>query len=168
MKAGVHMKRSLILIGLVLLISGLWFFNFIRDEGEFTKWSHASVGKGVLIESKAVYIGYHFRWDGIGKPTIEKVELLKRDGSEDAKVELYMSNKEIGTYDEEDAIKEGIIQTLFPVKGFTPDTNFFIVLRVGQGDIQSDQDIRKISITYTKFGQSHVQTLSFEDGVISD
>jgi hypothetical protein len=33
------------------------------------------------VDGKKYYLGYDFSWEGIGKPTLEKVEFIKKDGS---------------------------------------------------------------------------------------
>jgi hypothetical protein len=169
------MKKTLIMwfVVFVFVISALLAFRYFSNEGEFKKYSHVTIGREALKEGKAVYLSYHFQWEGMGNPTLEKVEFIKNDGTIVAKVDdqmlikPFISKVDFGSYYEEAAIKEGIIDTLLPVKGFKPDDYFSLVLRVEPNDYEWDSDIKTVRIMYKKFGQSQFQNISFDDGIIS-
>lgn len=169
------MKRDLIkwIIVFLFVISILWTYYYVSKNGEFEKLTHVTVGKELLNERKVVYLSYHFRWKGIGNPTLEKVEFIKKDGTIVAKVDdqilinSYISKVDFGTYHEEDAIQEGIVKTLLPVKGFKPDDEFSLALRVELNDYEWS-DIDSIRIIYNKFGQSVFQNISFDEGLITE
>jgi hypothetical protein len=169
------MKKTLIMwiVVFIFVISTLLAFRYFSKEGEFEKYSHVTIGKETLKEGKAVYLSYHFRWEGMGTPELEKVEFIKSDGTIVAKVDdpmrikPFISKADFGSYYEEAAIKEGIIDTLLPVKGFKPDDYFSLVLRVEPNDYEWDSDIKTVRIMYKKFGQSQFQNISFDDGIIS-
>ncbi|MBN3555705.1 hypothetical protein JYA63_15615 [Fictibacillus nanhaiensis] len=170
------MKKNLIMWVIIFLfiISIIWTYHYVSNNGEFEKLTHVTVGKELLNERKVVYLCYRFRWEGIGNPSLEKVEFIKKDGTMIAKVDNqilikpYISKIDCGTYHEEDAIKEGIVKTLLPVKGFKPDEEFSLVLRVELNDYEWNSDISSIRITYNKFGQSVFQNIPFDDGLITE
>jgi hypothetical protein len=170
------MKRNLIMWIIIFLfvISILWTYNYVSKNGEFEKLSHITVGKELLKKRKAVYLSYRFRWEGIGNPRLEKVEFIKKDGTITAKVDdqilinPFISKVDFGSYYEEDAIKEGIVKTLLPVKGFKPDDEFSLALRAELNDYEWNSDIGTIRITYYKFGQSVFQNIPFDDGLITE
>jgi hypothetical protein len=170
------MKKNLIkwIILFILVICILWIFNYVRNEGEFEKLSHITVGNELLKERKVVYLSYQFCWKGLGNPTLEKVEFIKNDGTIVAKVDdrvvikPFISKVDFGSFYEEDAIKEGIVKTLLPVKGFQPENEFSLALRVNLIDYELNSDIGTIRITYNKFGQSEFQNIPFDDGLITE
>jgi hypothetical protein len=102
------------------------------------------------------------------------VEFIKNDGTITAKVEdqilikPYISKVNFGSYYEEEAIKEGIVNTLLPVRGYKPDDDFSLVLRVEFNDPNWNDDIETIRITYKKFGQTQLQNIPFADGLITE
>jgi hypothetical protein len=168
------MKKTLMkwIIVCVLVISALSAFRYLSHEGQFEKYSHVTIGKETLKEGKAVYLGYQFQWEGMGSPTLQKVEFIKSDGTIVAKdddqmrIKPYITKVDFGSYYEEDAIKEGIINKLLPVKGFKTDDFFSLVLRVEPYEYEWDSDIKTVRITYKKFGQTQFQNISFDDGII--
>jgi hypothetical protein len=170
------MKKNLIkwIILFILIICILWIFNYVRNEGKFEKLSHITVGNELLKERKVVYLSYQFSWKGLGNPTLEKVEFIKNDGTIVAKVgdrvviKPFISKVDFGSFYEEDAIKEGIVRTLLPVKGFQPENEFSLALRVNLIDYELNNDIGTIRITYNKFGQSKFQNIPFDDGLITE
>jgi hypothetical protein len=170
------MKRTLMkwIVVSVLVISAIFAFRYLSHEGKFEKYSHVTIGKETLKERKAVYLGYQLKWEGIGNPTLQKVEFIKNDGTIVAKdddqmlIKPFISKMDFGGYYEEDAIKEGIIDTLLPVKEFKADDDFSLVIRVEPNDFEWDRDIKTVRIMYKKFGQTQFQNISFDDGIISD
>jgi hypothetical protein len=170
------MKKSLLLwiMLIVFVLSIMWVLIYLRSEGEFKKISHITVGDEVLKERKAVYLSYHFRWEGISNPTLKKVEFIKNDGTITAKVEdqilikPYISKVDFGSYYEEEVIKEGIVNTLLPVLGYKPDDDFSLVFRVEINDPNWNDDIGTIRITYKKWGQTQFQNIPFADGLITE
>jgi hypothetical protein len=118
-------------------------------------------------------LGYNFSWEGIGNPTIEKIEFIKRDGTIVAKDDdefrikpLIASTERIGTLDEETVIEEGLNDELVDVKGFQVDGNFNLVLRVELDVTNADNDIKTLRITYKKYGVTQFQNIPFDNGVI--
>lgn len=170
------MKKTLIkwIVVSTPVIGALWVFRYLSHEGEFEKYSHVTIGKDTLKEGNAVYLGYQFQWKGIGNPTLQKVEFIKSDGTivskDDGQIRIkpYITKQDFGAYYEEEVIKERIIDTLLPVKGFKPDNSFSLVLRVEPYEYEWDSDINTVRITYEKFGQTQYQNISFDDGIISD
>lgn len=170
------MKKTLMkwIVVSVLVISAILAFRYLSHEGKFEKYSHVTIGKETLKEGKAVYLGYHLRWEGMGNPTLQKVEFIKSDGTIVAKdddqmrIIPYITKMDFGSYYEEDAIQEGIIDKLLPVKGFEANDDFSLVLRVEPNDFEWDSDIETIRVMYKKFGQTQFQNISFDDGVISN
>lgn len=169
------MKKIIVimLIFIVLVISFWWVFHYISRDGEFTKWSHATVGIEHFEVGNAIYLDYHFRWEGIGSPTLEKVEFIKRDGTIQAKDDdefrihpFIATSERIGAVDEETVIKRGILNDLVEVKGFQVVEDFYLVLRVEMAN--TDNDISSVRITYKKFGVTQFQNIPFDDGIIKD
>ncbi|WNF38878.1 hypothetical protein RJD24_10840 [Bacillaceae bacterium IKA-2] len=171
------MKKIIIimLVSIVLVISFWGLFNYISHEGEFTKLGHASLAIEGFEDGHAYYFGYPFRWEGIGNPTIEKVEFIKIDGTDVAKdddeirIEPFISSsKRIGILDEVYVIEEGLVNDLVEVKGFQVDRDFNLVLRVELDVINSNNDINSLKITYKKYGVTQYQYVPFDDGVVTE
>ncbi|WP_078427376.1 hypothetical protein [Alkalihalobacterium alkalinitrilicum] len=170
------MKKNIFILFIVVIlaISFVWIFEYVSHEGEFTKWSHTTLGKNHFIEGKTFYLDYLIRWEGIGNPTLEKIEFIKEDGTIVAKeddqlrIEPFINLGGYGQVDEEFAIKEGIIEELIPVKGFKVIDDFYLVLRVELTDSNFDKDISEVRMTYKKFGRTQFQYISFEDGLITE
>ncbi|WP_053363318.1 hypothetical protein [Bacillus sp. FJAT-27251] len=169
------MKKTLYGFGiLTLLIVGIvWFLNFAIHNGQFTKWSHTSLVKGLFEDGKAYYLDYLFRWEGFGNPTLQKVEFIKTNGDILAKdddhfrIESYISNQQRGSFDEESAINEGITDALIPVKGYKVKDEFSLALIAELLDQETDIDIATVRITYKKFGKTQFQNIPFDEGLIS-
>lgn len=178
MKEGcdLYMKKNLLVFAflIVLVISIGWVFDYLSHNGGFTKWSHSTLEIELFEDGKAFYLDYHFRWEGIGNPTIEKVEFIKKDGTIVAKdddqfrIQPFVSKVRHGMFDEESANKEGIIDALIPVKGFKVNDDFYLVLRAELTDNDIDNDIRTVRITYKKFGITQFQNIPFDNGIISE
>ncbi|OIJ08805.1 hypothetical protein BKP35_17430 [Anaerobacillus arseniciselenatis] len=170
------MKRNIVIIlTVIVLIVSVWLaFKNISHDGAFTKWSHSTAGIEHFENGKAFYLGYYFRWEGIGSPTLEKIEFIKNDGEIVAKeddefqINSFIKTDGFGAVDEEYVISEGINDELLPVKGFNVDQDFHLVLRVKLKDVDVSNDIKMIRITYKKFGVTQFQNISFDDGIIKD
>lgn len=171
------MKRSIVIIIIVIvLIACIWLtFRHISHDGEFTKRSHTTAGIEHFENGKAFYLGYYFRWEGIGSPTLEKIEFIKDDGEivtkedDEFQIDSYIKTEGFGAVDEEYVITEGISDELLTVKGFYVNKDFYLVLRVKLiDDIDVSNDIKMIRITYKKFGVTQFQNISFDDGIIMD
>lgn len=163
------------LVSIVLVISFWGLFNYISREGEFTKLSHTTLAIEGFEDGHAYYFGYNFRWEGIGNPTIEKVEFIKIDGTDVAKdddkirIEPFIASSErFGILDEDTVIKEGLVNDLVEVKGFQVDGDFDLVLRVELDVTNSNNDISSLKITYKKYGVTQYQYIPFDDGVVTD
>jgi hypothetical protein len=168
-------KKTLYIFAvLIVLIIGIgWIFNYVSHKGHFTKWDHTSLGRELFEDGKAYYVDYYFKWEGLGNPTLEKVELIKNDGMIVAKdddqfrIETFVSKEQRGSFDEESAIKEGITDEQIPVKGYKVDDEFSLVLKAHLIDNETNNDINTVRITYKKFGIVQFQNIPFDDGIIS-
>lgn len=169
------MKVIKIVFPLLVIISFLigGYFYLVK-EGDFEKTSHTSMNKEALKKNSSLYIGYFINWNGIGSPTIEKIEFFKEDGSLLAKREdeivitpFIDKKKEIGTMYEEDLIKEGYMDNLLDVKGYKVKDELNLVLKVEIGESIDFQDIGKIRIMYRKLGLTEYQEISFDDGIVT-
>ncbi|OZM58487.1 hypothetical protein CIB95_02655 [Lottiidibacillus patelloidae] len=163
---------SSFIIFLAMSIGGL--FYYVSHDGEFTKWGHTTFGKSITNDGKAYYVDYHFTWDGIGNPTLEKVEFIKNDGivitenDVQFRIKTFVANNMRGAFPEEQAIKEGIVDELIPVNGYQVKDEFYLVLIVKLVDPEMDNDIKTVRITYSKFGITQFQNIPFDDGIITD
>lgn len=157
----------------VVVFRGL--FNYISLEGEFTKFSHTTLGIEHFEDGNAYYFGYQFRWEGIGNPAIEKVEFIKSDGTivtkddDEFRIQPFIASSEsIGVLDEKTVIKEGLLNDFVDVKGYQIDEDFHLVLRVELEVTNPYKDIGSIRVTYKKYGITQFQYISFDDGVVTD
>jgi hypothetical protein len=167
-------KILLLFAGLIVLIIGIGLiFDYVSHKGQFTKWSHSTLGRELLEDGKTFYVGYDFKWEGFGNPTLEKVELIKKDGiilakdDDQFRIEPFVSKQQLGSFDEDSAIKEGITDELIPVKGYKVNNDFSLVLRAQLADNETNNDINTVRITYKKFGIVQFQNIPFEEGIIS-
>ncbi|MCA1322487.1 hypothetical protein LC085_21665 [Bacillus tianshenii] len=170
------MKKVIVMILVsVVLVIGFWgLFNYISNEGEFTKWSNSTLGIESLEDGNAYYFGYTFRWEGIGNPTIEKIEFIKSDGTivakdDEIRIQPFIASSEsIGVLDEVTVIKEGLVNELVEVKDFKVDGDFHLVLRVELNVINPNNDISSLRITYNKYGVTQYQYIPFDEGFVTD
>ena len=176
-KRGKDVKKIIVImfVSMVVVIGFLGLFNYISLEGKFTKRSHTTLGIEHFEGGNAYYFGYYFRWEGIGSPTIEKVEFIKRDGTivtkddDEFRIQPFIaSSNRIGVLDEETVIKEGILNDLVEVKGFQVDEDFHLVLRVELDVTNPSKDISSLRVTYKKYGLTQIQSVSFDNGVVTD
>ncbi|WOV86836.1 hypothetical protein QWT69_13290 [Sporosarcina oncorhynchi] len=170
------MKKGLIAIAFLLIaIAVVWTATYVIRDGEFSKRSHTIVMEEHFDNGEAMYLGYKFLWEGIGRPTLMEVALLKKDGTvltqEDAfRIQPYVENSpenQIGALNEETVINDGLADHLLPLKGFKVDSNFRIVLRVEYDENQPVPEIDRLRITYKKFGVTRQQIIAFE-GILID
>lgn len=170
-------KIIVIMLVSIIFVLGFWgLFNYISHEGEFTKLSHATLGIEHFEDGNAYYFGYDFRWEGIGNPTIEKIEFIKSDGiivakdDDEIRIQPFLANSErrIGVLDEDYVIKEGLHNDLVEVKDFQVDEDFYIILRVELDATNFNNDISSLRIMYKKYGVTQYQYIPFDDGVVTD
>ncbi len=169
-------KKIVMLFFCTILLLGLWWtFNFISQDGEFTKLGHATVNIENFEERKPIYLGYPFRWNGLGKPRLEKMEFIKRDGTIVAKDDeeftihpFIASTNRIGVLDEESVKEDGLDNDFVQVKDYKVNDDFYLVLRVEFNGTDPINDINTLRITYKKFGTTQFQNIHFDDGIIAD
>lgn len=161
------------LVLLVFAAGIVWGGDYLIHNGEFEKTSHTTIGINHLQKDKVFYIGYDFMWEGNGKPTLEKVEFIKKDGTIISKddnelmLQPFISKTDlIGALEEDDIISRGLNKDLLPVKGTQIENDFQLVLRVELGEIKADDDIEILRITYKKYGITQFQNIPFDDGII--
>ncbi|MCR2822681.1 hypothetical protein [Lederbergia panacisoli] len=166
------MKKTIVVLSIlaILVISFWWTFHYVSRDGEFTKWGHGTVPIDFFDNGKAVFFGYDFTWEGIGKPILEKVEFIKRDGTMVEKddngfrIEPFIGKtRTIGSLSEEYVMEEGLDKDLVPFKGFQVDNGFYLVLRVEFHGQDADNDIEEMKITYKKYGITQLQYIPFEN-----
>jgi hypothetical protein len=77
------MRKTIIIMLVIIIIAvgTIWTFDYVSSNGDFTKWSHTTMGAEHYEGEKKFYLGYDFSWEGTGKPTLEKVEFIKKDGT---------------------------------------------------------------------------------------
>lgn len=171
------MKRVImIMLGIIIVSVGLiGTFDYISSDSDFTKWSHTTMGAEHFKNEKKFYLGYDFTWEGIGKPTLDKVEFIKKDGSivakddDDFKIESFIAkSRYIGGFDEEQVLEEGIHEDFVDIKNYRVDKDFYLILAVQYNGKTPENDLNLLRITYKKFGVTHHRNIPFDDGVISD
>ncbi|QPC45867.1 hypothetical protein [Mangrovibacillus cuniculi] len=159
---------------IVITLISIGGFLFLVKEGEFEKTSHSSMRKEGLVKNNSLFLGYGMKWDGIGTPTIEKIQFYKEDGSllskreDEIVITPYIdTSKEIGSMYEEHLLEEGYMDHLLNVRGYKVTDHFHMVLKVEIGQNTDFQDIGKIRIMYKKFGLTKFQEISLEEGIVS-
>ncbi|MFD1739189.1 hypothetical protein ACFSCX_22150 [Bacillus salitolerans] len=171
------MKKIIVIlfVFIILFISFWWSFDYISRDGEFTKWSHSRAGKEHFDDNNVIYLGYNFKWEGIGNPLLVKVEFIKKDGTivtkddDEIHIEPYIARTErIGVLDEETVMKEGLNEDLINVKDFQVDEDFYLVLRVKFNGTIAEDDINTLKIKYKKYGVTQYQNIPFDEGVMKD
>lgn len=133
------MKHNSVMIFsfIVILFCGWWIFDYMSRDGEFVKWSHAAAGIEQFADGKVIYLGYSFMWEGIGKPEIQKLEFIKKDGSivgeEDNELHIQpfiATTNTIGVLDEKYVLNEDLNNDFSDVNGYQVNGDFHLVLRV--------------------------------------
>jgi hypothetical protein len=171
------MKRVIIImLGIIIVAVGfIRTFDYISSDGDFTKWSHTTMGAKHFKNEKKFYLGYDFTWEGIGKPTLEKVEFIKKDGSivakddDDFKIEpVIAKSRYIGGFDEEQVLEEGIHKDFVEIKNYQVDKDLYLILAVQYNGTTPENDLNLLRITYKKFGITQHRNIPFDDGVIAD
>ncbi|MDM5317254.1 hypothetical protein QUF49_14690 [Fictibacillus sp. b24] len=168
-------KKVTLLFFCAMLLLGLWWtFNFISQDGEFTKLGHSTVGIENWKDRKPIYIGYPVKWEGMGKPRLKKIEFIKRDGIIVAKDDkeftiqpFIASTERIGALDEKSVKEDGLDKDFVSVKDYKVNGEFYLVLRVEFHATNPINDINTLRITYEKLGVTQVQNIHFDDGVIT-
>ncbi|KZE69103.1 hypothetical protein AWM68_02225 [Fictibacillus phosphorivorans] len=170
-------RIALLFVSIIILIGLWWTFNFISHYGEFTKWGHASIGIENWEDHQPFYVGYPFKWEGIGKPTLEEIEFIKRDGTivakndDEFKIQPFIARTgRIGALDEKGVKEDGLDDDLVSVKGYKVDGEFYLVLRVEFLGTNTNpiNDISTLRITYEKFRTTQMQNIHFGEGLITD
>ncbi|WP_079508715.1 hypothetical protein [Mesobacillus jeotgali] len=169
------MKRLILLVLFIVTFATFWTIDYCLYDGEFTKWSHTTVGLEHYKDGRIFYLAYHLKWDGFGDPALEKVEFIKRDGTIIAKdddefvIKPFISKAgHITGSDEAEVLAEGLNKELFEVKGYPADKDLYLVLSVGYRGNNPENDINVTRITYKKFGVTQHQDIPFDEGVITD
>lgn len=164
------MKNWFILLGAALVLIVI-IFSYIFSKGEFIigTTSYISMDAPIVEERLPFYIGYGIHWEGIGKPTLTNVTLIKQDGTELNEEDIQISVTSMidemgvtGVIDEESVIKEGYINEYLPVENYKVDDNFQLVYRVELHDSNYENNISHLIIEYKNFGFRQQQTMDFE------
>lgn len=172
------MKKKIIVSSffLVIILAAVLSSVFLINDGAFKKWSHTTVLKEHFENGEAMYLGYNFSWEGIGRPTLTKVDFIKKDGTllaqgDDVTIQPYIEMSRdgnmIGALDEETVKNEGWMDQLTPFENVKVDDDFRVVLRVHYDGVQTSDDIHEMKITFKKFGFTRHQTIPFE-GILSE
>lgn len=172
------MRKNIVMLlaSIVFVIGLLVSYNYISRDGEFTKLSHVTLALENFQNSVPYYLGYRFKWEGIGNPSIDKIEFLKKDGTIVTKNDVDLSiqpfiatSTSIGGLTEELVIKDGLLDELIEVNGFQVDDNFTLVVRVELVDVSNfNNDISSLRITYKKYGMTQTQSIPFDGGFVTD
>ncbi|UYZ23912.1 hypothetical protein [Mesobacillus jeotgali] len=171
------MKKTIMIMLMIIIVAVgiIWTFDYVSSDGDFTKWSHTTMGSEYYKDDKKFYLGYDFTWEGIGKPTLEKVEFIKKDGTivakddDEFKIEPYIAKgRYIGAFDEEQVLEEGIQEDFMNIKNYQVDNDFHLILAVQYNGTTPENDINLLRITYKKFGVTQHRNIPFDDGVITD
>ncbi|MGO4889523.1 hypothetical protein ACJ2A9_17385 [Anaerobacillus sp. MEB173] len=165
------MKKWFIILGSALVIFVI-IFNDAFSKGEFIiggTTSYIALDAPIVEERLPFYIGYGLYWDGIGKPNLTNVTLIKNDGTELNEEDLQISVTSMidemgvtGVIAEESVIEEGYINEYLPVENYKVDDNFLLVFRVELHDSNYENNISHLIIEYKNFGFQQKQTLNFE------
>lgn len=167
------MKKKYVFLSLFLIIvlAIIWATTHVINDGAYEKLNHVNVMKEHFENGEAMYLGYVFSWKGIGRPTLQQVELLKKDGTlltedDGFLIETYIEETDgnsIGAVDENWAYTDGMVDRLTPMKNYQIDGGKFrLVLRVKYEGDRTKDDVSEMKITYKKFGITQSQTLPFE------
>ncbi|MFA9557605.1 hypothetical protein ACERII_09895 [Evansella sp. AB-rgal1] len=165
-------KVFAILIVFLFVLSVWWTFRFLSQEGEFTLGGYARADVELFQDQTPIYLGYNFSWKGIGSPTLEKIEFIKRDGlilakdDEEFRIDPFIAETEkIGGLKEETILAEGLDEELEPVNGYKVDDKFNLVLRIEFDGTDPENDISTIRITYQKFGITQYQNFTLDESI---
>ncbi|MCA1029705.1 hypothetical protein LCL95_01510 [Bacillus timonensis] len=165
----------IILLGVGIILALFIGRNTVYD-GSFIKTGHSSIDLNLseIKEKKIVYLGYDMKWQGSGTPVIKYIQFIKSDGTklteEDTHLAItpYFSDQPIGSYYEEDAKKEGILEHLYPVKQFQlEEDEFYLVLKLELKEEPYENNLEELVITYEKWGFQQEQRMEFE-GVFTE
>ncbi|MBT2645022.1 hypothetical protein J7I80_22635 [Bacillus sp. ISL-41] len=136
---------------------------------------HTTTGSEYYKDDKKFYLGYDFTWEGIGKPILEKVEFIKKDGMIVAKdddefmIEPFIArNRIIGGLDEESVLEEGMHEDFMTIKNYQVDKDFHLILAVQYNGSTPENDINQLRITNKQFGVTQHRNIPFDAGVITD
>jgi len=161
---------TLLMIALVIFIS--FSYYFISGDGEFSISSYSTASEKLISKKDNVYMSYRLNWRGIGHPTIDKIEFIRRDGTNtknDGNMNAFIANKtEIGLLDEKSVLVEELNDNFVPINGYKVKDKFYVILRVELTETLADNDIHALRIIYSKYGRKNSQNIPLEEGVISD
>lgn len=161
---------------IIIAVSGIFLFRYFLNDGEFKKWSHATMTRSGFEDQKVLYLSYNFTWEGTGQPTIKNIMIFKNDGTmaeeNDPEISItpYLAyQSSIGVLNEDNAIREGYVEKLHPVSNFhLKEDDFVLILKVQLKDPHYAGDIASIKIVYEKWGVEKHQSIDFVEGVITD
>lgn len=160
---------------LIIILIAILISTYVIRSGKFTEESHTASSEEYFKNGEAMYLGYLFSWEGIGRPTLKQVEFIKKDGTtitqdDDFRIQPYIETSQddnwIGAMDEETVKNEGLINNLIPFEDFIVDKDFRVVLRVEYHGDKTANDISIIKITYKKYGVTQHQNISFDGFLI--
>ncbi|MBM7578604.1 hypothetical protein [Jeotgalibacillus terrae] len=163
------MKKPLAMTSIVLIlaISAWLLFDYFSNSGAFTLGSHSSASQELLDQTSPIYLGYEMQWEGTGTPTLERIELIKRDGTiadTDQAAAFIATKGKIGMLGEQAVEKEELVE----VNGFQPENDIHLVIRVDKTKGFAENDIKEMRIIYKKYGVTQYQDLSFGEGIVTD
>lgn len=171
------MKRLIVIMLMIIIVCIAPFltFDYVSRDGDFTKWSHTVMGYDHYKDGSTFYLGYDLTWEGIGKPTLEKVEFIKKDGTivakddDEFRIKPYIAKtKNINGLDEESVLQEGLPEDLIDVKNHQVDKDVYLILAVQYNGTTPENDINLLRITYKKYGVTQHREIPFDEGVIMD
>ncbi|MFB1082549.1 hypothetical protein [Jeotgalibacillus sp. JSM ZJ347] len=140
------MKKSFVLTAVTLMLFiGMWIgFDYLSHSGEFTLESDSSASQELLDDANPIYLSYGIKWEGTGTPTLERIEMIRRDGTiaDTHLAESFIATTNIiGVMDGESVEKGGLTEELRAVNEFQPKDAFHLVIRVDDASDLAENDI---------------------------
>ncbi|KIL53517.1 hypothetical protein KP77_04930 [Jeotgalibacillus alimentarius] len=163
------MKKIIAITSVALLLTiGVWLlFDYFSRSGTFTLESHSSASQELIDQTSPIYLGYGLQWKGTGTPTLERVELIRRDGTTadaDQAATFIAAEGKIGVQGEQTVEKEELLE----VNGFQPENDIHLVIRLDKTEGFAENDLKEMRIIYKKYGVTQYQDLSFGEGIVTD
>jgi hypothetical protein len=171
------MNRTRITVLIVLLIGIALLTTYIYMTGEFKMLSSTGMKRDSFIPGEVYYFGHEMKWDGVVRPNIKAISIVRKDGTKVIDNEQGLAitpfidySRHTGVLSEKD-YQEMVSRNELDYEAVSGNEirndEFTLVFKVKANDLYRDYETNGIIINYRVIGIPKKQFFEYK-GFLSD